>query len=194
MTTEDANHHIMWQVKIPNEPGLEHVIVRPESNEIHAEGFVLGIADNQPYRLRYHLEWHPNYQFQYAVLQLESDYPQTVRLLRNDEGKWTNGMGKSYPEFEGCYEIDIQVSPISNTFPVRRLGLAVGQSELIQVVYITLPTLALSVQSQRYTRLEDNGTAPRYCYESLSDGFSGEFETDSEGFVTEYTSIYSRVW
>jgi hypothetical protein len=186
--------HNMWQWRVPNEPGLEHVMLETFPTAVHANGFVIGVADAEPFRLRYHIECDATYQLQRADLMVEGKKEGALTLVREATGDWHDGQGNGFLQLAGCTEIDIEVSPITNTLPIRRLALGVGQSDVIQVVYITLPTLEFSVHRQTYTRLADHAGNQRYRYRSLTTEFEAEIEVDAEGLVVDYPDIWQRVW
>lgn len=186
--------HVMWQWITPDEPGLDHVILESSPTAVRADGFLLGIAYAHPFRLRYQLECDATYQVQRAELRVEGNGEPTLTLVREANGTWHDGQGNDYPQLAGCTEIDIEVSPITNTLPIRRLALEVGQSGIIRVVYITLPTLEFSVHQQEYTRLPDQDGNQRYRYQSLTTEFVAEIEVDAEGLVVDYPDIWKRVW
>jgi len=78
----------------------------------------------------------------------------------------------------------------TNTLPIRRLGLAVGQSATLSVAFVSVPDLRVEHVKLRYTRL-----APlRYRYEGLDSGFTAEIAVDEAGLVIDYPQLCRRVW
>ncbi|HEY7176965.1 MAG TPA: putative glycolipid-binding domain-containing protein, partial [Micromonosporaceae bacterium] len=75
----------------------------------------------------------------------------------------------------------------TNTLPIRRLGLGVGESAEILVGYIDVPTLTLRPAAQRYTRSTDR----TYRYESGS--FRADVIVDDAGLVIDYVRLWRRV-
>ena len=71
-------------------------------------------------------------------------------------------------DLDGCIDVDISTTPLTNTLPVRRLRLAPGQSAEIQVGYVDVPTLTIRAVLQSYTRID--GRTYRYA--------SGSFAAD----------------
>lgn len=120
--------HVMWQWVIADEPRLNHVMIESSPTAVHAHGFLLGIAYAHPFRLRYQIECDATYQIQSAGLRVEGNGEHSLTLVREANGTWHDGQGNDYPQLAGCTEIDIEVSPITNTLPIRRLALEIGQS------------------------------------------------------------------
>ena len=111
-------------------------------------------------------------------------------LLATGDGRWTDVDGNPLPELDGCIDVDIAWTPLTNTLPVRRLDLRPGQEEDIRVVYLPLPELELRVMEQRYTRLAGD----RARYRSVGSGFERDLTLDDDGFVIEYPGLFRRAW
>ena len=77
-----------------------------------------------------------------------------VELVSVGRGKWSDGLGNPLAALEGAIDIDLSVSPFTNTLPVRRLQLAKGSSAEIRAVYVHFPDLAVLADPQKYTCLE----------------------------------------
>ena len=92
------------------------------------------------------------------------------------------------PEYTGAIDVDLAMTPFTNTLPIRRLGLAVGAAADIIVVYVTFPDLAVSADPQRYTRLAER----TYRFESLDGGFVRDIEVDEHGLVVTYPGLFRR--
>ena len=88
----------------------------------------------------------------------------------------------------GCHDVDLAVTPATNTLPVRRLELGIGKSEAIVASWVKFPELTVQPLSQRYTRLTKN----TYHYES-STGFSADIVVDDLGLVTTYPGGWERI-
>ncbi len=82
-----------------------------------------------------------------------------VDLLADGEGNWTTRSGESVPGLEGCVDVDISATPFTNTLPIRRLGLAPGESADLSVAYVDIDEMRAWREEQRYTRLKKNSEA-----------------------------------
>lgn len=83
-------------------------------------------------------------------------------------------------------DIDIYNSPLTNTLPVRRLGLhraAVGTQVTIEAAWVLLPSLAVLPLEQSYEVLA--GRKVRYRSES----FTADIQLDDDGYVTDYPDL-----
>ena len=95
---------------------------------------------------------------------------------------------------DGCIDADLTATPFTNTLPIRRLEWQCGVPIDLKVAYITLPSLHLSVERQRYTCLVDTSAERRFRFESIGSDFTAEIQVDSDGLVIDYPGLYRRVW
>ena len=94
------------------------------------------------------------------------------------------------PQLGAAIDIDLSITPFTNTLPIRRLHLQSGQSEEIVCVYVQFPGLDITTDRQRYTCLE-----PRrlYRYESLDSDFSRDITVDDEALIVTYPGLFRRL-
>lgn len=171
-------------------PGMEHLSLHPAADGgVRAESMVLGVTDGQPFSVRYRLEADADWQ----VRRLSGDDPHVgtrIDLRSDGNGNWSHPDGASVADLAGCIDVDIAVTPYTNTLPIRRLNLQLGESREIAVVYIDAPSLEVSVEKQRYTCLEPDR---RYRFESVDGGFTADLPVDDEGVVLDYPGLFRRV-
>lgn len=189
---EQTDHVVMW--KPCSEPGLEHLTLRVSSDEIIADGVVIGVELGQPFRMQYTVRCDRTFTVRSVEIACNPRLLRRLVLHHDGSGNWTDSGGAALLGLRGCMDVDISVSPFTNTLPIRRLGIKPGESAEINVVYIEVPGLEPSSERQRYTCLDASGGATRYRYESLVSGFSADLQVDREGLVTRYADIFERVW
>jgi hypothetical protein len=113
-----------------------------------------------------------------------------LRLRGDGHGRWTDEAGAALPALTGAIDVDLPVTPFTNTLPIRRLRLAAGASAEIAVVYVRPPELTVELDRQRYTCLTP---LRRYRYEAVDDSFATEIEVDERGLVVTYPGLFRRV-
>lgn len=114
------------------------------------------------------------------------------RVLEVSEGRWTVD-GAPRPDLEGCVDVDIAATPLTNTFPIRRLAdLGVGTSVTSAVAWVDVPALDVTRVDQTYERLADRDGLARWQY---SDPIHGAFvlTVDDEGLVLDYEGFATRI-
>src|SRR5207248_2737406 len=117
-----------------------------------------------------------------------------LHLRADGQGHWSTASGEPLPALDGCIDIDITVTPFTNTLPIRRLNFTPGTSTEISVVYIELPQLQFAPARQRYTCLNTTASGSVYKYEGLETGFTAELQVDSDGLILNYPNLWKRVW
>ncbi len=172
--------------------GLEHLLLSPGS----ADGVVLAVDDAQgPFRLVYRLQWDAaNWRLRSAELSVRigpGAGNRSLQLRTDGQGHWQDGQGKALGELDGCLDIDIWPTPFTNSFPIRRQPLRLGERREFLVAWVDGVDLgAVKPQRQAYTRLAER----RYLFESLDgSGFSAELPVDAHGLVLDYPGLFRRV-
>ena len=123
---------------------------------------------------------------------LADDGLERVTLEVDQMGEWTLD-GRPWPDLRGCTDVDISATPLSNTMPVRRLGLSVGAEATIEAAWLDVPSLAVHRVPQTYRRLPDDerGLAT-YTYADPTYG-PFVFSVDAAGLVVDYQGLFTRV-
>jgi uncharacterized protein len=87
-------------------------------------------------------------------------------------------------------DVDLGYSPLTNTLPIRRLGLrtaAAGTQQTVAVAWVLVPSLVVVPAKQTYAVVSP-GTI-RYS----SGDFSADLTVDGDGFVTHYPGLAQLV-
>lgn len=112
----------------------------------------------------------------------------SLTLGSDGAGAWTHD-GRPAPGLAGAVDVDLSGTPMTNTLPIRRLALGIGSRARIAATYVDLPSLAVSLDPQRYTRLSER----RYHFESPATGFARDIDVDEDGLVVSYPGLFRRV-
>ncbi|HWJ72532.1 MAG TPA: putative glycolipid-binding domain-containing protein [Kaistia sp.] len=167
--------------------GIEHLVFADRETGISGEGAILSGGDAH-FAATYEVACHASGTVARAQVAVAGGPKLT--LQSDGDGKWRNGEGKRLTSLAGALDVDFSASPFTNTLPIRRLGLAEGQSGEVTVLYVRFPDLELSLDRQRYTCLERDR---RYRYEAADGSFEAEIEVDGQGLVTLYDGLFRRI-
>jgi len=170
-------------------PGSEHAALWQTSEGWLLKGTVTSATDDRlpmlvVYSVACDSTWHTRRVQVERTVGAESS---ELTLESTEEREWKSS-GKLIPSVSGCIDVDLSVSPITTTLPIRRLDLAVGESAAVNAVWVRFPDLNIEVLSQTYSRIGSN----RYQYQS-STGFRTEIEVDDLGLVVNYPPAWERV-
>lgn len=177
-------------------PGLEHAHVFTASEGIVADGLILGVKEQEPFRVRYAIHCDQRWKLRTVHVSLLSGSCQSLHLVTDGEGAWATESEQALPSLNECLDVDISVTPFTNTLPIRRLTLQSGASATLRMVYITVPQLQIEVTEQKYTCMETTPFGGRYRFESLENGrasFTAELPVDQDGLVLDYPGLFRRV-
>jgi uncharacterized protein len=175
-------------------PGTEHLRLHVYSSGIAADSVVIGVAKGRPFRARYEVRCDPGWRVRSVrVAEVDSKAP-TIDLLADGEGSWTTRDGATVPELGGCVDVDLSMTPFTNTLPIRRLGLAPDEPAELSVAYIQVGKTRAWAEPQRYTRLKSPLGGELYRYESLDSGFTADLLVDADGLVLDYPGLFRRAF
>lgn len=108
-------------------------------------------------------------------------------LVADGRGGWSRD-GEALPELAGALDVDLGFTPATNTLPIRRLELAIGETQPVRSAWLRFPELRLESLQQTYTREAERV----YHYRALVDGepFTARLDTDAFGRVLRYEGLW----
>jgi hypothetical protein len=169
--------------------GLEHLVLREADDGVTADSVVVGSAEGEAFAARYRIACDAAWRMRRLDLELVGT-GRTLVLTRDGSGVWRDGTSLALPNLAGAVDVDISVSPFTNTLPIRRLRLARGQAADLGMAYVRVPELSVAPDPQRYTCLEPDRL---YRYESLDSDFTRDIEVDEHGLVVVYPGLFRRI-
>jgi uncharacterized protein len=190
----EMERQVMWSPWTG--PGLEHLHLLEQQEGILADGLILGVKEQVPFRVRYTIHCDLQWRLRAVHLSAPSASSRSLHLFTDGEGLWTAEGGEEIPSLSGCLDVDISATPFTNTLPIRRLALQPGSSAILSMAYVAIPQMHIEATQQRYTCLEVTSFGGRYLYESLKDGvswFTAELPVDQDGLVLDYPGLFRRV-
>jgi uncharacterized protein len=186
--------NIIWSAW--DEPGLEHLHLVLEDEQILADGMILRVKDGIPFRARYNIRCDPDWSVRAVELSLLDSSREDMHLYADGKGHWRDGSGNAIAGLAGCLDVDISITPFTNSLPVRRLKLEQGASADLLAAYIAVPEMEVKPSRQRYTCIESSpeGGLYRYEDEGLFRSFTALLPVDADGLVLDYPELFRRIW
>ena len=167
--------------------GLQHLVLAERDHEIVAD--CICIPGDGSFGARFRLRCDTAWRCRALDLDIVGE-DRAVRLRGDGLGHWTDGAGAALPALAGALDVDLPITPFTNTLPVRRLALSAGAAAEIAVVYVRVPELSVEIDHQRYTCLEPGR---RYRYEAVDGTFTREIDVDEAGLVVTYPGLFRRL-
>ena len=182
---------VMWSAW--DAPGLGHLHLAMHKDGVIADGIVIGVAEGPPFRVAYEVRCDSSWRVRAIRVGNPGSEVPGVDLLSDGQGNWTRPDGRAVPELRGCIDVDISVTPFTNTLPIRRLGLAPTESVELSVAYFEGTELQAWPEPQQYTCLEKSDRGGLYRFLSLDGGFTADLPVDADGLVLDYPGLFKRV-
>jgi hypothetical protein len=182
-----ARRVVLWRRL--DEPAFDHCRLVEFAEGYALEGTVLTVLDGQPARIHYGVFCGHDWLTRHAhAAVVQGTVARQIQFRRDEENRWWRD-DVHVPALDGVLDIDLSITPATNTLPLRRLTLGVGASEDTDAAWVRFPELSLERLPQRYTRESDR----HYRYESGGGAFKARLEVDSEGVVVRYGDLWERI-
>jgi uncharacterized protein len=151
---------------------------------LRLSGTVLTPEHGSPLDVRYLVEAGPDGLTRRVELELDGGATRRV-LLADGAGRWRWEGGPELAEVAGSLDVDLTVTPATNTLPIRRLAaLEVGRAADLHMAWVRFPGLEVLASAQRYERLAPD----RWRFST--DGFQAELLVDPDGLVLDYGGVF----
>ncbi len=150
---------------------------------------------DSPFEGLYQVDLDDNWRTRVATVQIVRGHRSAEMLIRvDDEGRWRDLDERHLETLNGVEDIDLFLTPATNTIPIRRLALDIGQAGRAQAVLIQLDAndrLIATRLNQHYERLDE--TTYRYTsFDPDGEGaFTAELTVDGEGVIERYGDLWT---
>jgi hypothetical protein len=172
--------------------GFEVVFIRPEADGHTIEGHASAVEDGEAWAVGYRLRIDGGWVTRRAEITGHSSAGRrAVVVERPANGPWLVD-GVATPALDGCLDVDLEASAVTNALPVHRLGLAVGGAAEAPAVYVRALDLAVERLEQRYARRPDEDGRQRYEYAAPRFGFRCVLVYERDGLVLDYPGLARR--
>jgi hypothetical protein len=166
----------------------ENCLINESASGIEISSTIIGHYEEKIYKIEYQIKTNSYWETVFfKIISLHSNQKLTISFDSDGKGNWTNA-GKPLEPFNGCTDIDIRLTPFTNTLPIRRLRLQPGKTREIQVLYFDLLEEQIMPVRQQYTCI----SATEYHYQNIPNDFEANILVDESGFVVDYPSLFVR--
>jgi hypothetical protein len=170
-------------------PGLERFEFSRNGDERIFRGTILTVANDIPAEARYEITCDGSFRTRRANISILDSSGARSLKIEAQNGRWFEN-GRENQTVKDALDIDLGWSPSTNTLPIRRLKLQVGQtSGEFMAAWVRFPELTLQPLPQEYVRLADR----QYRYSSRSGAFMANLLLDEDDVVLDYEGFWQRV-
>jgi len=170
--------------------GFEYTRFAQIDDNITLEGTSLGVEDGVAWKINYFIRLTSEWLVRYADI---TSHDGSQLVLEVDARQDWNVNGKSKPQLQGCIDLDLAASTVTNTIPIHRLSLLVGSRGESQTVYIATDGLKVQTLDQSYKRLPDNNGLLLYEYWAPRFDYHDTLKFKYDGLIEKYPEISQRV-
>jgi hypothetical protein len=173
--------------------GFEVVHLRQDDDGYRMDGCTTAVEADQAWFVRYEITVDSGWATRAAHITTRSPIGRHTVLIESDgAGRWLID-GTAAPKLDGCLDVDLESSAMTNMLPVHRLGLPVGGRAAAPAVYVRATDLSVERLEQDYQRAADDGSRQCYEYSAPAFDFACRLIYDASGLVLSYPGIATRV-
>jgi uncharacterized protein len=173
---------VLWDDRLDR--GAELCTVTPGVDGVVLEGRVLTALDGRPTDVAYRIE--ADAAWRTRTVSVVVDGERRMAAEADGAGAWTVD-GRREATLDGCLDVDLEVTPATNTLAIRRLALRPGDGADIEAAWLRFPALRFERSTQRYERVARD----RYRYSAGA--FTAVLRVDDLGVVADYEGIWEAV-
>ena len=169
--------------------GLERFELARAAEDWIFHGTILTLAADAAAEARYEIVCDRAFRTRRANVSLRDAAGERTLQIVTESGRWYEN-GRENKTVVGALDIDLGWSPSTNTLPIKRLQLQVGQTsgEFI-AAWVRFPDLTLQPLPQEYVRLAER----QYRYSSRGGAFVANLLMDDDDLVLDYEGFWQRV-
>jgi len=180
-----------WQ-HLEARSGFEVAYFRRAEDGWAVEGTTAALEEGRTWVVTYSIRLDAGWVTQNARIMARTVSGSRETFLQSDgTGRWLiNGI--LAPHLDGCLDVDLESSAMTNTLPVHRLGLPEGAQADAPAAYVRALDLGVDRLEQTYRRIADQAARQRYDYAAPAFGFTSRLVYDESGLVLDYPGIARR--
>jgi uncharacterized protein len=182
-----SGRNIIWQAL--DKLSLEYCTINEIESQITINSVIIGYEEPLSFKVLYQINLAPDWQVRSAEIKIDLDGKETiVSLNRDNYDNWLQDRIQK-EEFSGCREIDISLTPLTNSLITRGRSFVTGEPQKVKVVYIDVLELQIKPVEQVYTQFADS----TFQFENTNDDFKALIEFDDHGLVTRYPGLFEMI-
>jgi hypothetical protein len=178
---------------VADRTGVEVAFFSATDQGWQIEGSCSAVEAGAAWVCRYRIELDEEFRTRRAEVTAAFAAGSLRRVLETDgSGEWLVD-GVPAPGLSGCFDVDLEASAMTNTFPIHRMDLPPRVQRDAPAAYVQVESLAVSRLPQTYRRLALDANGPRFHYTSPDHDFRAILTFDGFGLIVDYPEIATRL-
>jgi hypothetical protein len=172
--------------------GFEVAYFQPTDDGYHINGCTTAAEDGQTWMVTYAIRLDETWTTRSArITGRSASGIRHAQLEADGLGRWRVD-GQVASHLDGCLDVDLESSAMTNALPVHRIGLPIGARASAPAAYVRALDLSVERLDQDYVRTADEGRHQHYDYAAPVFGFTCRLVYDESGLVLDYPGIAVR--
>lgn len=178
--------NIIWKGKLYH--SIENCILKTTQSGNEINSTIIGNHHKHIYKVDYHITTNEKWETSSVTVQTQFDNSrELITLDKRDRSWWLNGSLKV--EFSQINDIDISLTPFTNSLPINRLQWLKKEPQVIDVIYLDIIGRKIEPARQVYRKHSKN----RYTYENFDRSFKASVQVDRDGLVKNYQKLFKMM-
>lgn len=178
---------VLW--KNTESTSIEYCTLYSGERFFAMEGVILLLLENLPTKVAYKVECDCFWRTKHVFINQERAGKTSNLTLDIDSNQLWREQRNILPLAAGLFDVDFEISPSTNTLPIRRIELKIGETQELDTVWVRFPSLKIERLKQRYTRL----SSECYKYEAVPLNYEARIEVDEAGLIIKYAELWKRM-
>lgn len=167
--------------------GIEYLVLSKSRSNNVLEGIIIGLIRRRPFKLHYKIICDRNWKTRRAdIFKVHGTDRKELKLVVDQDQRWWHN-GRELANVRGSFDIDINMTPSTNTLAIKRLNLRVGDSRETTAAWIQFPGMNIQPLRQTYRNIGN------YSFAYSSSSFKTRIKLDHAGLVIDYPPFWKRV-
>lgn len=169
---------------------LENCILTITDKGSAINSSIIGTYANALYKIEYRIRANQHWETTFFEIRSQMyDKLEIIDFRKEGKESW-HVNGQPDEKFDGCIDIDISLTPFTNTLPINRLKLSEKEDEQIKVLYVGVLGRKMTPVLQKYTKLSPTD----YKFENVPNDFESVISVDDLGLVVRYPGLFKRTY
>ncbi|MCL1593290.1 MAG: putative glycolipid-binding domain-containing protein [Actinomycetia bacterium] len=133
----------------------ESFVLRRTEDGWSLAGEVALLIGGRPGRIEYEVVTDERWRTRSAEAHITTDVLETSVVIEASDELWRVD-GEPRHDLARCVDVDLGWTPATNTLPMRRLGIGVGETAHTTAAWLRFPDLRVEASDQEYSRQGEN--------------------------------------